>query len=99
MTIVLGVLAVPLARLRPRQGRYSKMGLALVAYFIYLLLIRSARVWIEQQTLPAAMGIWWLHALALGFALWLLLRQDPLGARTRTTVSASSTAGSIGGAH
>lgn len=88
MTMVLAIIAVPLARLRPRQGRYSKMGLALLAYFIYLLLIKSARVWVEQQTVPTVIGMWWLHAIALSLALWLLLRQDPIGAIPRTTVAA-----------
>ncbi|HET7755765.1 MAG TPA: LPS export ABC transporter permease LptF, partial [Steroidobacteraceae bacterium] len=34
--MVLALLAVPLARLKPRQGRYARVWLAVVIYFIYL---------------------------------------------------------------
>jgi lipopolysaccharide export system permease protein len=78
MTIVLGVLAVPLSRLRPRQGRYANMGIALLSSFLYLLLARLGANWIESTRVPAAIGLWWLHALVLVVAVGLLLRQDPL---------------------
>jgi lipopolysaccharide export system permease protein len=78
MVLVLGILAVPLARLRPRQGRYSNMGLALLACFLYLMAVRFGATWIEQATLPPALGLWWLHGLVLTIALVLLFRQDPL---------------------
>jgi lipopolysaccharide export system permease protein len=77
MTFVLAILAVPLARLRPRQGRYANMGLALLAFFFYVLMTRLAGVWLERQTLPAVLGVWWVHVAVLGLALWLLFKQDP----------------------
>jgi lipopolysaccharide export system permease protein len=80
MTIVLGVLAVPLAKLRPRQGRYANVGIALLASFLYLMATRLGATWIESARIPAALGLWWLHALVLGIAVWLLLYQDPLQA-------------------
>jgi lipopolysaccharide export system permease protein len=77
MTFVLAILAVPLARLRPRQGRYANMGLALLAFFIYVLATRLAGVWVERATIPSALGVWWVHVLAMGVALWMLFKQDP----------------------
>jgi len=77
MTFVLAILAVPLARLRPRQGRYANMGIALLAFFLYVLLTRLAGVWVERQTIPSALGVWWVHAGVFGIALWLLFKQDP----------------------
>jgi len=76
--LILAIFAVPLARLRPRQGRYAKMGLALLAYFLYQIGLATGKVWIEKETLPAAVGLWWVHVLGLTFAVWLVLRQDPL---------------------
>jgi lipopolysaccharide export system permease protein len=78
MAVILALLAVPLARLRPRQGRYSKMGLALLAYFIYQIGLFAAGTWIEKERLPSVAGFWWVHAAAFAFAMWLALLQDPL---------------------
>ena len=35
MALVLTLVAVPLSRLRPRQGRYARVGFAIVVYFVY----------------------------------------------------------------
>ena len=35
MALVLTLLAVPLAKLRPRQGRFARVGVAVIAYFLY----------------------------------------------------------------
>jgi len=78
MALILSMLAVPLSRLRPRQGRYSRMWLALIAYFAYQIVVTIATAWIEKQSLLGSLGLWWVHALALGGVAWLLLRQDPL---------------------
>ena len=50
MALVLMVLAVPLAKLRPRQGRFARVGLAVLAYFIYSNLVAAVRVWIEKDS-------------------------------------------------
>lgn len=65
MTLVLAFLALPLSRLRPRQGRYSRVWLAVVAYFLYVGLIFVARIWIARGTVPDALGLWWVHVLAV----------------------------------
>jgi lipopolysaccharide export system permease protein len=78
MALILAVLAVPLSRLRPRQGRYSRMWLALVAYFVYRIATTVATSWIEKQSALDFMGLWWVHLVALGCALWLVFQQDPL---------------------
>jgi lipopolysaccharide export system permease protein len=77
MTFVLMLLAVPLARLRPRQGRYGKMGLGILIYFIYANLLAAARVWLEKETIPVALGMWWVHAAMLVMVLWLLRHEYP----------------------
>ena len=77
--IVLLMLAVPLARLRPRQGRFGKMGIAILVYFLYSQLLTSARTWIENGVVPPSVGLWWVHAVAACFAVWLLARASPPG--------------------
>lgn len=69
MALVLTVLAVPLGRLRPRQGRYAAMWSAVLAYALYANLISAARTWLERGRTPAVLGLWWVHALWLLIAL------------------------------
>ena len=67
--MVLTLLAVPLARLRPRQGRYSKLWVAVVIYFVYQNLITVGKVWIARGTVPEFVGLWWTHAVVVALAL------------------------------
>ncbi len=83
MTIILALLAVPLSRLRPRQGRYANVSVALLASFLYLIAARFGATWIETARIPGALGLWWLHGSVLAIAVWLLLRQDPLRVRSK----------------
>lgn len=73
MVFVLAMLAVPLARLRPRQGRYARIWLAIVVYFVYFSLASAAKVWIIRGTLPATLGLWWVHGLVVALTLAVLL--------------------------
>jgi lipopolysaccharide export system permease protein len=79
MAAVLMVLAVPLARLRPRQGRFARVGVAVLAYFLYSNLIAAVRVWIEKDAAGGAWGLWWVHLLPLALAAWLLWRGERPG--------------------
>ena len=75
MALILMLVAVPLARLRPRQGRFGRIGIAILFYFIYSQLLSAARSWIESSTVPEWLGMWWVHAIALALGLWLLSRE------------------------
>jgi lipopolysaccharide export system permease protein len=75
MALVLTLIAVPLSRLRPRQGRYARVGFAIVVYFVYSQLLYAARAWLERSDLPPAVGVWWVHALALTLGLYLVARE------------------------
>jgi lipopolysaccharide export system permease protein len=71
-TLVLAVLAVPLSRSQPRQGRYGRIAVGLLVFIIYFNLMSAARAWLENGTVPTAIGIWWVHAVMFGLALVLL---------------------------
>jgi lipopolysaccharide export system permease protein len=73
MVLVLAMLAIPLARLRPRQGRYARIWLGVVLYFVYFSLISAARVWIEKGLTPAWIGLWWVHLVVLGATSLVLM--------------------------
>jgi lipopolysaccharide export system permease protein len=80
MVLTLTLLAVPLSSLRPREGRYARVGYAILAYFLYSNLISAARVWMEKGQLDPRLGLWWVHLLMVAVALWLLNRQSPFAA-------------------
>ncbi len=79
MLLVLSVLAVPLSRTSPRQGRYGKFFMGLVLYIVYNNLISIARAWLDKGQIPPEAGLWWVHGLFLALALGLLLRQSGWG--------------------
>jgi len=63
--VVLALLAVPLSRLRPRQGRYARAAHFILAYLVYLLLLQSAQSWMIRGVTPGWMGMWWVHIIAV----------------------------------
>ncbi len=75
MALVLTLVAVPLSRLRPRQGRYARVGFAIIVYFVYSNLLSAAKIWVERGDLPPAIGMWWVHAAVLALGLYLLFRE------------------------
>jgi lipopolysaccharide export system permease protein len=74
MALVLTLVAVPLSKLRPRQGRYARVGFAIVVYFVYSNLLSASKIWVEKGDLPPAIGVWWVHAAALALGLYLVMR-------------------------
>ncbi len=78
MVLVLAFIAVPLSALRPREGRYARVALAILLYFVYANLLSAAQVWIEKGRLPPEAGTWWVHALFLAAGLVLIHRQSPV---------------------
>lgn len=81
-TLLLGMLGVPLARSRPRERKYAKMGLAILIYAGYYLLYESARTWVQNGVIPAFPGLWWAPA-SLAVVLAGALLAPPLAWRRR----------------
>lgn len=72
LVIILTLMAVPLSKTNPRQGRYLKMIPAILLYIIYLVSLSSARGAIEDGRLPLQLGLWVVHLVFLVIALLLL---------------------------
>lgn len=70
--IVVGLLAVPLARLRPRQGRHARVSWAVLLFAAYAGLLSAGRNMLERGDVPVSLGLWWVHALAIVVTLVLL---------------------------
>lgn len=75
-TIVLALLAFPLARGQPRQPRYGKIAIAVLAYVAYFNLLTLGRGWLGEGIIPAWTGLWWIHGGVLMIAAWLIVRAD-----------------------
>ncbi|EIT67602.1 MULTISPECIES: LPS export ABC transporter permease LptF [Hydrocarboniphaga] len=69
---LLTLLAVPLSHVGPRQGRYGKVVLGLVVYLFYSNLIGLGQSWIGKGKIPEAVGLWWIHAIVLIWAVALI---------------------------
>jgi lipopolysaccharide export system permease protein len=72
MAVVMALIAIPLARLAPRQGRYARVGYAVLIFFIYINLMIAGKTWIEKEIAPGWLGLWWVHLVAMLLAVGIL---------------------------
>lgn len=77
LVFVVTVLAVPLSRVNPRQGRFLKLLPAVLLYMAYLALLIAGRGMLDKGKIPMALGLWWIHGIFLAIGL-LLLYWEPL---------------------
>ncbi len=75
-TVLLAFLAVPLARSRPREGRYGRITIGLLVFIVYFNMLSAAKAWMEEGTLSPALGLWWVHGGILMLALGMLALQN-----------------------
>jgi lipopolysaccharide export system permease protein len=72
LVFIVTLMAVPLSRVNPRQGRFLKLLPAILLYMAYLTLLTYARGWLENGKTPLVLGLWWIHAMFLAVGLALL---------------------------
>jgi lipopolysaccharide export system permease protein len=73
-TLLLALLGVPLSKSNPRQGKFAKMGAAVILFAFYYQLFVVAKTWVEKGAVPPLPGIWWVPALLVAVILFLLWR-------------------------
>jgi len=71
--IILALLAIPLSRTSPRQGRSENVFIAAIVFAIYYNLTGLVQSWVEQGVIGEYPGVWWLHALMFLTVLWFLI--------------------------
>jgi lipopolysaccharide export system permease protein len=76
--LLLALLALPLARSGPREPRYARLFVALLAWLSYYNALAFGRSMIGQGKLAPGFGLWWVYLPALGLALWLIRSQQRL---------------------
>ncbi len=62
-TILLALIAVPLARSAPRESRFRNVAIALLAYITLFAMVSVLRTFIEQGKLGAIPGLWTAYAI------------------------------------
>ncbi len=62
---VITLIAVPMSRVDPRQGRYSKLIPAALLYASYFVALQFCRDLLAEGELNPALGLWWIHVLYL----------------------------------
>jgi lipopolysaccharide export system permease protein len=78
MVFVVALLAVPLSRTNPRQGRYMKMLPAILVFVFYFIFLSSLRGAMENGKWPIYPGLWAVHAAFLTLGL-VLFNWDNIG--------------------
>lgn len=63
--LLLALLAIPLSRVNPRQGKYLHILPAIIIYIMYLNLLLVGRNWIENGEISYRWGLWWIHGLLI----------------------------------
>jgi lipopolysaccharide export system permease protein len=74
--VALAILAVPLSYISPRQGRFGKVGYALLTYIAYYNLIAVTRAQLEAGNLPMVVNFWWVHLVFVAIAGVLIYRRN-----------------------
>jgi lipopolysaccharide export system permease protein len=88
MVLIATLLAVPLSKTNPRQGRYLKMLPAILIYIFYLAFLINARGAIAEGDLPVWLGVWVVHIPFLVIALLMLNWQALLQSRNKSVRAA-----------
>ncbi len=70
--IVLALLALPLAKSSPREPRYARLLIALLAWLVYYNLLVLGRTWISAGKLASGFGLWWVYLPMLALAAWMI---------------------------
>ncbi|MDX3774865.1 LPS export ABC transporter permease LptF [Chromatiaceae bacterium AAb-1] len=83
---LLTLIAVPLSRVNPRQGKFGRLLPALLLYLGYYALLIIARSALEDGKIPPQFGMWWLHFSALILGIILIMRSRSSAQRFRAWV-------------
>ncbi|HKI74070.1 MAG TPA: LPS export ABC transporter permease LptF [Pseudomonadales bacterium] len=77
MVPIIAIMAIPMSRVNPRQGRFTRLVPGMLFCFIYVISLSAARAGMEKGQLPTWPGLWWVHAIFISF-IWLLYNMEKL---------------------
>lgn len=77
MIPVIALMAIPLSRVNPRQGRFTRLVPGMIICFLYIISLSSARSSLGRENLPIEAGLWWVHGIFIVIT-YLIFRMDRL---------------------
>ncbi len=81
--LLLALLAVPLSKTNPRQGRFGRLFVGIMVVVIYNNLLSVGRSAVAKGDVPPWIGMWWVHLLLAALVILLYRQQLRMGGRTR----------------
>ncbi|WP_435275832.1 LPS export ABC transporter permease LptF [Psychrobium sp. nBUS_13] len=90
---LLTLIAVPLARVNPRQGKFAKLFPAIMLFLGYYVMLMAGRSALEDEVIPMKFGLWWIHISAFVLGLALLMKEREVGVFLRMHLSRSKNKG------
>ncbi|MFT5561735.1 MAG: lipopolysaccharide export system permease protein [Candidatus Azotimanducaceae bacterium] len=76
MVPIIALLAIPLSRVNPRQGRFTRLLPGMVLCFLYVVSLSTARSALEAGRIPMVFGLWWVHLIYLGLIVGIYKFED-----------------------
>ncbi|GLS83112.1 LPS export ABC transporter permease LptF [Paraferrimonas haliotis] len=76
---IMVLMAVPLSRVNTRQGKFAKIGPAILLYLGYFGMLVAGRRSLEDGVLPEQLGLWWVHLFGLIIAIIMIAKERPIG--------------------
>ncbi|MGY4517227.1 LPS export ABC transporter permease LptF [Lysobacter sp. HA18] len=71
LAIAFALLAVPLARSSPREGRLGRISVGFLIYLVATMLSLASVNWITRGKIPVGLGQWWLVLPLLALGAWM----------------------------
>lgn len=68
--MVLSLYGISLGRVDRRKSRFANLFPALLVYLVYINVLYLGRGWLRSGVISLHWGLWWAHAMMLGF--WML---------------------------
>ena len=78
LTLIAVFLALPLSKVKPRQGRYSKVLPCLIVFLVYLGLLLLVKGWLDEGRITFAPSLLVVHLSFLLLGLILMSKFSPL---------------------
>jgi lipopolysaccharide export system permease protein len=68
------MIAFPLSKVNPRQGRFARIFPAIILFMVYITLLISLRGMLSKGDISPAIGMWWVHGVytLIGLGLFFI---------------------------
>ena len=63
MVPICAMIAFPLSKVNPRQGRFARLFPAIILFMMYITILISLRGMLSKGNINPAIGMWWVHII------------------------------------